>query len=88
MGFFDKYDNCMIICTNSIGFETTSSTISFCLYELAKNPELQERAYNEIIRVLNNHGGEITYDSVAQMKYLENCIDGEFKFCIHSEVLL
>lgn len=64
----------------SIGFETSSSTLSFCLNELAKNPEIQSRVYEEINRVLEKHGGEITYDSVAEMKYLENCIDGRCIF--------
>ncbi|XP_031638904.1 probable cytochrome P450 6d5 [Contarinia nasturtii] len=57
------------------GFETSSSTLSFCMYELAKNPEIQEKVHEEIDRVLAQHGGKVTYDSVTEMKYLENCID-------------
>ncbi|XP_031624986.1 probable cytochrome P450 6d5 [Contarinia nasturtii] len=57
------------------GFESSSSTMSFCLYELAKNPETQQKAYEEIVDVLEKHDGKLTYDSVADMKFIESCID-------------
>lgn len=57
-------------------FESTSSTISLCLYELTKNIELQRKVQEEIDVVLKrNETKEINYDSVIQMKYLECCID-------------
>lgn len=59
------------------GFETSSSTLTFCLYELAKAPELQERVYREIVEVLAEHDGKITYESIGEMKYLEACMDGK-----------
>lgn len=58
------------------GFETSSTTISFCLYELSKNPEIQKRVHDEIHRVLEEHNGEMTYESVSQMKLLEYCVEG------------
>lgn len=58
------------------GFETSSSTLSFCLYELAKNRDMQQRVHNEIDRVLAQHNGEITYESISEMKFLDQCIDG------------
>lgn len=59
------------------GFETSSSTMSFCLYELAKNPEIQRKVQDEIDRVMKKAGpdGKITYDLLGEMKYLECCID-------------
>lgn len=60
------------------GFETSSTTMSFCLYELAKNPDIQERLRYEINTVLKRHNGQITYESVSEMKYLGYCIDGRF----------
>ncbi|XP_031634047.1 probable cytochrome P450 6d5 [Contarinia nasturtii] len=57
------------------GFETSSTTLSFCIYELVKNPEIQKRVHEEIDRVIEQHEGLITYDSLADMKYLEACID-------------
>lgn len=59
------------------GFETSSTTMAFCMYEIAKNPEVQENIHKEIDQVLQNHGGQITYESVNEMKYLECCIDGK-----------
>lgn len=59
------------------GFETTSTTMSFCLYELAKFPDVQNKAHAEIDEVLAKHNGQLTYDSMNEMKYLECCIDGE-----------
>lgn len=57
-------------------FESTSSTIALCLYELTKNTELQGRVQDEIDEVLRrNEALEINYDLVTQMKYLDCCID-------------
>uniref|UniRef100_A0A182TNR3 Cytochrome P450 n=1 Tax=Anopheles melas TaxID=34690 RepID=A0A182TNR3_9DIPT len=57
------------------GFETSSTTQSFCLYELAKNPDIQERLREEINRAIKENGGEVTYDVVMNIKYLDNVID-------------
>lgn len=59
------------------GFETTSTTMSFCLYELAKATEIQKKIHDEIDQVLAKFNGELSYDSVSEMKYLECCIDCE-----------
>lgn len=58
------------------GFETSSTALSFCLYELAKNLEIQRRVHAEIDQVLGHHYGRITYDSISEMKYLETCVLG------------
>lgn len=59
------------------GFETSSSTMAYCLHELAQNQDLQRRAHEEIDEVMNKHDGEITYDSMMDLKFLESCIDGK-----------
>ncbi|XP_062552472.1 cytochrome P450 6a8-like [Armigeres subalbatus] len=56
------------------GFETSSTAMSFCLYELAKNPELQEKARRNINETLAKHGA-MTYEAVHEMRYIENCIN-------------
>lgn len=58
------------------GYESSSTTMSFCMYELSKDPNAQERAYAEIVDVLAKHDGKLTYDSLNAMKYIETCIDG------------
>lgn len=62
------------------GFNTPATTLSFCIYELANRPEIQEKVYEEIQRVLEKHGGKFTYESISEMKYLENCLDGQYIF--------
>ncbi|XP_031353129.1 probable cytochrome P450 6a13 isoform X2 [Photinus pyralis] len=57
------------------GFETSSTTMTFCLYELATNVDLQEKVREEINRVLNQHGGKITYDAIMEMKYMTQVIE-------------
>lgn len=59
------------------GFETTSTTISFCLFEIARNADIQRKVHREIDEVLAKHNGQLTYESASEMKYLESCIDGE-----------
>lgn len=56
------------------GYETSASTMSFCLYELCKDPDAQQKAYEEIVSVLDKYNGEFTYDSINEMKYVDNCI--------------
>ncbi|XP_055588835.1 uncharacterized protein LOC129741152 [Uranotaenia lowii] len=55
------------------GFETSSTAMSFFLYEMARNQDVQEKARNNINQVLASHGS-FTYEAVHEMKYLENCI--------------
>jgi cytochrome P450 family 6 len=59
------------------GFETSSTTLSFCLYELAVNPDIQTKLREEIDVSLSKMGGQITYDGVQSMKYLGQVIDGK-----------
>ncbi|XP_067007539.2 cytochrome P450 6k1 [Anabrus simplex] len=56
------------------GFETSASTMSFALYELALQPKLQERLRNEIADALKDNGGNITYELVFGLKYLDMVI--------------
>ncbi|KAL2713806.1 cytochrome P450 6a2-like [Vespula squamosa] len=55
------------------GFETTSSTVTFCLYELALNQDIQKKTQEEIDRVLKKHGG-ISYNAINEMTYLHMVI--------------
>lgn len=58
------------------GFETSSSTMQFCLYELCKNQKIQQKVQEEIDQVMkSSESKEITYDLIHQLKYLHCCID-------------
>ncbi|KAJ4432913.1 hypothetical protein ANN_15170, partial [Periplaneta americana] len=53
------------------GFEMTSSTLTYALYELAFNNEIQDRLRAEITEVLDKHDQQVTYESIQQMTYLD-----------------
>ncbi|XP_039312728.1 probable cytochrome P450 6a14 isoform X2 [Solenopsis invicta] len=55
------------------GFETSSSTVTFALYELSQYQDIQDKTRNEIDEVLAKHG-ELTYDAVNDMTYLQKVI--------------
>lgn len=57
------------------GFETSSTTMTFCLHELSLNQEIQEKARQNVRNVLARHDGKITYESLSEMTYLEQCIN-------------
>lgn len=62
------------------GFETSSSTIAFCLYAIARDADIQRKVHEEIDAVLERHNGQYTYDAINEMKYLECCIDGSYLY--------
>lgn len=59
------------------GFETSSSTISFCLHELAVNKNVQDSLREEIRKTKNENSGEITWDDLKNMKYLDMVFKGK-----------
>ncbi|XP_050299615.1 cytochrome P450 6j1-like isoform X2 [Anthonomus grandis grandis] len=54
------------------GFETVSSVLSFTLYELTVNPDIQQRLRKEILKHIDENG--FTYESLNAMKYLDMCV--------------
>lgn len=60
------------------GFETSSTTLSYCLYELSLNKQLQEKAREELRSVLKKHDGQFTYEAMMEMHYIDHIINGSF----------
>jgi len=60
------------------GFDTTKSLISFALYELAINPDVQEKLLEEIKNAESGEDGKFSYDAIMNMEYLDKVINGEF----------
>ncbi|XP_055585308.1 cytochrome P450 6a2-like [Uranotaenia lowii] len=57
------------------GFETSSTTMNFCLYELAKNPDVQDQLRKEINQALTQDNGNIKYDTLMGMDYLDRVVN-------------
>ncbi|XP_061008306.1 cytochrome P450 3A24-like [Dama dama] len=56
------------------GYETTSSTLSFIIYELATHPDVQQKLQEEIDATFPNKAPP-TYDVLAQMEYLDMVVN-------------
>ncbi|CAG2174086.1 unnamed protein product [Oppiella nova] len=53
------------------GFSTTPSALAFCAYELALNPDIQRKLYDEINGAIDSDG-EIPYDALTtRLPYLD-----------------
>lgn len=59
------------------GFETSSGTLTFALYELARNPDVQDRVFDEINSVLEGQDQDLTYECLQKMSYLDQVVSGE-----------
>jgi cytochrome P450 family 6 len=68
------------------GYETSSSTMSFALYELALHPEIQHSLRAEILQVLSEQDGKLTYDSVQGMSYLDRVVSGEKRIRLNNNL--
>ncbi|XP_030243644.1 probable cytochrome P450 6t1 [Drosophila navojoa] len=58
------------------GFDTSSSTITFALYELARQPAIQQRLRQELAAaLLGGVSGELDYDTLSGLPYLRQVVD-------------
>jgi len=62
------------------GFETSSTTMTFCLYELSLHQDIQDRLREEIDVVLQKHDGKLTYEGILEMEYLDKVVSGKTQF--------
>lgn len=57
------------------GFDTVSTLLTFLSYELAVNPDIQEKLFNEITEIKEKlNGAPLNYDTLSQMKYMDQVI--------------
>lgn len=54
--------------------ETSSSTISFCLFEMAKQPEWMRKVRGEIREWMEKYNHEIVYDNLKELTFLNMCV--------------
>ncbi|KAK4887308.1 hypothetical protein RN001_003579 [Aquatica leii] len=57
------------------GFDTTSTTLTFIAYELCVNPDVQNKLRAEIDETMARCNGELTFETVMNVKYLEMVIE-------------
>lgn len=60
------------------GFETISTTLSFCLHELALNKYIQDKLREEIISKKVKHGGVTNNAFLMDLNYLDLVVSGKF----------
>jgi len=58
------------------GFETSSSTISNALYELALNQEIQDKLREEIDEAYAKYGEDLIRDNLKELDYLDKVFKG------------
>jgi len=56
------------------GFDTSANTLGVLCYYLVNNPEVYDQLMEEVTDRLEEHGGKVGYETVAEMPYLEACI--------------
>ncbi|GFR96210.1 cytochrome P450 3A24 [Elysia marginata] len=54
-------------------FETTASSLQFCLFKLSQHPEIQEKIFQEILDVVEHENP--THEELSKLYYLEQVIN-------------
>lgn len=67
------------------GYETSTSTSSLILQELAYNRNVQSRLRKETQDIFRQSGGKFRFEDLNKMKYLDQVISGELEF-LHEKV--
>ncbi|GAB0097768.1 Cytochrome P450 [Sergentomyia squamirostris] len=53
------------------GYETSSSVLSFALWQIARDSKVQDTLYQEISTILAKHDGQLSYEAINEMHYLD-----------------
>ncbi|XP_075986809.1 cytochrome P450 6k1-like [Anticarsia gemmatalis] len=55
--------------------ETSSTTLSYCLHELAYHPQVQEKLYKEVSEAMEQTGKDILeFNDLLELRYLTACV--------------
>ncbi|XP_011685892.1 PREDICTED: cytochrome P450 6a2-like [Wasmannia auropunctata] len=60
-------------------YEVFSSVMSFVGLHMANYPEIQEKLREEVKSVLNRYNGEVTYESLREMTYMDQVLNESFR---------
>ena len=53
--------------------DTTSATLTFCVFYLLKYPDIQEKLRQEILEVVGDDE-DLTFEHIQSMKYMDNVL--------------
>lgn len=67
------------------GQDPVSTLMSLALYELAVNKDIQGRTREEITTLFKKHG-EISYECMQEMKYLDMICQGKYLFLLSVDI--
>lgn len=68
---------CQVFVTVSATFETSSSIMSYLLYEIAKNPNYQNQLKIEIKDLYEKNYGNVTFDMINDLDFLHRMLIGK-----------
>lgn len=78
--FIDKFTDADImgnaILLFAAGSATVSSSLTFCLYELALNKEIQDKVRAEILSMKAKHDGQLNNDYLMDLRYTTMVLEG------------
>jgi len=60
------------------GAEPISVTMSYCLYELALNKDIQDKLRDEINMAKQKYDGKFTSEYMTELHYTEMVLDGNY----------
>lgn len=77
------------------GFDTMSTILSFCVYELAMNLDVQQKLHEEIDEAFTENNGKVSYEEIVKMKYLDMVISSKlcqllapFYLILHTNLII
>ena len=59
----------------------TSNAMLWVLYDLANNPKVQEKLYEEVLSLIGPHG-DFTSESFAKLQYIKACVKESMRYGI------
>ena len=80
-----EFDELVIVATAIVilvaGYDTTGTTLAFACYQLAKNPQIQDKLREEVLEVVgDNAQRDLTYDDLQSMTYVDQVFNEALRF--------